>query len=136
MHWTLALAIIGVVWAGCAYWRPVSLALALAWMVGQAWWITTGDQTPTGLYWFTDAAIIVIGLRFLSCWYDIAILALFPFAWFGYTWSDPVQQWWFLSGIMLAQLFLAGPLPGTQKIGGAVSHGPLKRPQGGLKWGS
>ena len=108
-HWTVWVVLCCVVWASCAYWRPGSIALALSWVIAQTVWAVTGDQVPLWLYVPMDLIVIAVIYRFKSTRLDWLIIGCFPLAWQAYTWDDIVLQWWFLWGVMVFQLLLAGP---------------------------
>lgn len=127
MHWTLQTTIILAMWASVGgLWRPSAIALVVAWLVGQAVYLGTGNSLPLSVYLITDPIVMFITWRGKGSKLDYAILAAFPFCWLAYWKLTGAEQWWTLWFITCLQLFLAGPIPQIQRGLSAYSHGPRR----------
>jgi hypothetical protein len=72
-----------------------------------------------------DCAVIVCVSRRNMPLADKIILALLIPAWVSYALPDP-WKYWGSSAVVILQLLLTIPLSKHQKIGGMVSHGPVR----------
>lgn len=117
----------GVAWASLAWWRPGSVALALSWLVAQAYFYYSGDYLPTRLYMVLDIGVICAMFLQSRLVQDWLIILIFPVQWTVYSWNDEVSAWWALWALALVQMICAGPWRSTQKIQGTVTHGPRRR---------
>lgn len=127
MHWTLVTTCYLVAWAMAAGpWRLGSVALVAAWMVAQAWFCVTGEDTPVLLYYVLDVLVIAAVLHLRTSVLDWCVIALFPLEWWAYNALSGAERWWMLWALSSAQMILAGPWPWLQRGIESVSHGSLR----------
>jgi len=114
MHWTFWTILVLCGWALTAVKeRRVALFLVLGWVVGQLWWMYTGDSIPRYLYYTTDMYVVVCAFLY---WekrtqvLDGLIVLATAFSWVIYESAlNDVIQWWILTYLIMFQLLLAGP---------------------------
>lgn len=110
MHWSMwIIYIVIVLWVFPAALRSsTAIMLLTTWGVGEAFWLTTGENLPLQLYFLLDA----IAISFIISWAratDWLILAIYPVMWAIYALVDSeTAQWWSLWALALLQFLAAG----------------------------
>jgi len=93
-------------------WRnPTAAALVIAWVMGQAIYLVTGDNLPVEMYLFPDLFVIaIIASKARRSNADWIVLGLFPVMWIAYPFaaSQPFYVWWLLWALCLAQFLVVG----------------------------
>jgi hypothetical protein len=112
-------------------WRnPTSAALVVSWLAGEAYWLITGDNLPTGFYLFPDIFVLaVIFAKMEPCDYepyegawhqfkcllldrslaDRVVMLIFPVMWAIYVAPvHPYYAWYMLWALVIIQFIAAG----------------------------
>lgn len=120
--------VVFVVGVPATFWNPTAGALVICWILGEAIYLTTGDNLPIAYYVIGDLFVLVVIfakaehrfpltgyghqlgkiLRDAVCM-DRAVLAIIGVMWVLYAVPlHPYYKWWALYYLLLAQFLAAG----------------------------
>lgn len=101
--------------------HKTAAVLVGAWLFNMAAYLLDGTPLPIPSYILSDVVAVVLIMSWRTTLADYLVLGIYPICWVIYAVGfagmiEPVQQYWALYALALAQFVIAGPWPSLSGI--------------------